>query len=114
MVPVTEAVNCFDQNWSRRVNWLVPPPSCALKCIEKLEKDRGCDTLIVPEWKSGPFWPFIVHSNGEFRWFIKDSFVLPNKDAIMPGIWNKGLFSKDLSFRMIALKCDFALKHLLV
>ncbi|XP_052080798.1 uncharacterized protein LOC127718788 [Mytilus californianus] len=61
--PGTEAVDAFSQNWNTETNWLVPPPSLISMVIRKVENDRANSTLVIPKWKSAPFWPLLFTSN---------------------------------------------------
>ena len=106
-VPGVEAVNCFDQDWQGVNNWLVPPPSGVLKSLKKLQSDYAVGTLIIPEWESASFWPYIIDDKGVYKNYVKDNYNLPSS-AICCGKGSKGMFSKaKMSFRMVALRCDF-------
>ncbi len=83
-------MNSLDQSWAGEVNWIVPPPRYVIDCIRKLEFDKCVGTLILPEWVSAPFWPFIVDKSGRYRNFIKDVYMLPVVGAIKRGRGNNG------------------------
>lgn len=68
-------MNSFHQTWSNESNWLVPPPSCILECINKLKADKCSGTLIVPKWESASVWPLLVDNFGNFVTFIKGVYV---------------------------------------
>ena len=107
-VPGTEAVDSFKQEWSREINWIVPPPKCIIQCIKKLENEKSKATLIIPKWESATFWSFIIQGNGSYRDFIKDIYMFPILGAVNQGRSSNGIFNKEpFSFRMMALKCDF-------
>ena len=107
-VPGTEAVDCFQQSWSNDINWLVPPPRLISKCIGKIIRERANSTLIVPKWKSAPFWPQLVNENGEFKLLVKDFVNLGRKNIISAGLGNNGCFAKTpLTFDMLALNLGF-------
>ncbi|MES9879251.1 MAG: DNA N-6-adenine-methyltransferase [Sedimenticola sp.] len=57
--PGTSGVDAFEQNWQKLHNWVVPPPSLILRVVEKFQGDGASGTLVVPEWKSSPYWPAI-------------------------------------------------------
>lgn len=108
-VPEADAVNAFDQYWARDCNWLVPPPRLVSLCVTKLVEENANGTLVVPEWKSAPFWTKLVHTDGAFRPFINDVVFLSRYTAVQRGRGNNGVFAlKPLQFRMIALKIRFA------
>ena len=101
--PTSEGVDAFKQTWENEVNWWVPPPRLAARVIDKAIKEQARGTLIVPKWKSAPFWPKIFQT-GQFITVVKDSFDFsPNE--IMKGRGNNGIFgSKNQSFAVVALK----------
>lgn len=108
-VPGTEAVDAFKQCWRGEKNWIVPPPNRVMESIKKIKYERCCGTLVVPKWKSAPFWSMITNGKGEYYDFIKDVFELPVLGAETPGRGNNGMFANEsLSFRLLALKCDCA------
>lgn len=104
-VPGVEAIDCFTQKWQGCINWLVPPPRCIARCIQKIEAESASCTLVVPEWKSAPFWPLILAESGRFKKYIVDIYVFPRKGSICKGSGNNGMFTDDvLSFRILGLK----------
>jgi hypothetical protein len=107
-VPGTEAINALEQDWSRDVNWLVPPPRLALACVNKLVAERATCTLVVPKWKSASFWPCIVQTKDTFKSFIKDFRFLKRDCIVSSGKGNNGCFgNRPLKFDMIAFRCSF-------
>lgn len=106
-VPGSEAIDCLVQRWTGEVNWVVPPPALITECLQKFNRDKAVDTLVVPQWVSAPFWPLLIDETGQYSGFIKEVFPLPLKDSICIGKGYNGVFSRNpLSFRMLALKCD--------
>ena len=89
--PGTEAIDAFSLTWTRDNNWLVPPPSLICRTINKLILDKAKATLIIPEWKSAPFWP-LIHSQGYFASFIKQFDYLPGNRDIVKGAGKKWYF----------------------
>lgn len=107
-VPGTEAVNAFDQPWSNECNWMVPPPRLASLCLIKLQKEKASGTLVVPEWKSAPYWVKLVDDKGEFVSFVREIDFLPLQEVVKKGRGNNGVFGKEpIPFRLIALKIRF-------
>jgi len=77
--PYSCGVDAFTQNWSNDNNWLCPPTSLIVQCIRHLEECGGSGTLIVPEWRSAIFWPFLHDcACGSFKEFVKVALPLPN------------------------------------
>ncbi|VDI65147.1 Hypothetical predicted protein [Mytilus galloprovincialis] len=82
--PGTEAINAFSQFWGGDTNWLVPPPSLVAMTINKIIKDKAKCMLVIPEWKSAPYWP-LLYKDGGFRDFIKEVIYLPRYNIIVKG-----------------------------
>ncbi|VDI05831.1 Hypothetical predicted protein [Mytilus galloprovincialis] len=62
--PGSEGIDAFSQNWGNDTNWLVPPPALVPMVLQKVQHDKAACTLVIPEWKSAPFWPLIYTSKG--------------------------------------------------
>ena len=87
---------------------MVPPPRLISLCLDKLQVDRAPGTLVVPEWKSAPYWVKLVDSRGNFVSFIAQAEVLPFQNLIKKGRGNNGVFGKPiLPFKMLGLKIRF-------
>ena len=104
-VPETEAVNAFDQPWSAECNWMVPPPRLASLCFDKLQVEKASGTLVVPEWRSAPYWVKLVDANGKFVPCVAEMEILPLENVVKKVRGNNGVFRRQyMPFRMIALK----------
>ena len=88
-MPGTEAVNCFTQNLSHDVNWLVSSHACVIDCKRKLKRDSAFVTLVLPEWKSVPFLIFICEKH---VCTLKRHYVLPFTGAVETDKGNNGIF----------------------
>lgn len=105
--PNTECVDAFIACWKGENNWLVPPPNLITKAINKLVADKAKATLIVPEWKSAPFWP-ILYDGKKFKSFVLSWEYLPEKRLITHGKSKKSVFDKfPLDFKMVAFNIKF-------
>ena len=103
----TSGVDAMAQEWSRELNWWVPPPKMITGCINKIIADKARGTLILPMWKSAPFWPLVCKEN-VFSDFVRDIRVLPEQNVIVSGQGNNGVFaSEPLKFKLLALKIEF-------
>lgn len=104
-VPGTEAVDAVSQFWGHDNNWLVPPPRLVAVCIEKLISEKSNGTLIIPAWKSSPYWPCLMDDKGFFKGCIKEVVNLSRNNVIIPGKGNNGIFAREsLPFDILALK----------
>ena len=80
-----------------------------------LSSCSGHGTLIVPQWPSAYFWPFLRGSSLLFKFFAKGVFELPRiEDLLFEGPGQKqiykarpSVFSGCPRFRMLALRVDF-------
>ncbi|VDI69597.1 Hypothetical predicted protein [Mytilus galloprovincialis] len=81
----TEAVDAFKQNWKGENNWVVPPPNLVCKVIRKFLEDEANGTLVVPFWKSAPYWVLLCESNGNFKRFINNKKFLTEENSVITG-----------------------------
>ena len=103
----TEAVNSFTVPWSSDTNWVVPPPKLGSLVVQKMIKEKAKGIVILPVWKSAPFWP-LLFDGFKFRGFITDYFVFQKNDHIKPGRHNNGMFTDNsIIFDMIAMRFEF-------
>ena len=88
-----ESVDSLKQPWSGEVNWWVPSPKLICQCINKLVTEKACGTLVVPVWQSAPYWPLIcLKYENVFRSFVREHKMLPQKNIILTGNGNNGVF----------------------
>ena len=55
----TSGVDAFCYNWEKEVCWIVPPPSLVARVILRIQQSNVVGVLIVPKWRSAPFWPLL-------------------------------------------------------
>ena len=113
--PGCAAVDALAQDWSSDNNWLCPPVHLIVPAVKHLRYHKGVGTLIIPEWPSASFWPFLHISPSRFRTFVKEVVVLPRlADLLIEGPGQKVAYRKKPSvfvgcppFNMLALRIDF-------
>ena len=88
--PGTSGIDAFKQLWNRDCNWWVPPPSLIGKTIDKIESERSSGTLVIPLWRSAPFWPK-VHGYACFKAFVKN-FRQFHAEVVKRGRGQNGYF----------------------
>ena len=66
-----------------------------------MKADRAKGTLVVPMWKSAPFWPMLKGKS-----FVKQEYIL-NPNSVVKGRGNNGIFSFPMNFDMIAFRIVF-------
>ena len=102
-----EAIDAFSQFWGGENNWLVPPPNLVCKVIRKCCDDKAMGTLVVPMWKSAPYWVLLHEMHGGLKSFVAYKKHLTNDKIIVPGRGNNGVFEKPLLFSFVAFKIRF-------
>ena len=103
--PGSSGVDAFAFSWSEGNNGLVPPPKLITKALQKCVCDRARTTIVIPEWKSAPFWPLISLYSSR----IRDIHTLPRGNLIVSGRTSKGIFCKrPLDFNMLAIRFEFS------
>ena len=104
--PTSKGVDAFKQTWSNAVNWWVPPPRLAARVIDKAIQEKAVGTLIVPQWKSAPYWPKISQG-GKFKSFVREFFTF-SCNEVEKGRGNNGIFgSPKHGLTMLAVKFHF-------
>ena len=69
-------------------NFVCPPPHLISTVLYHMESCQTKGTLVVPEWKSAPFWPLLCSFDRPllFQDFVKDFCCLPKSgDMFIPG-----------------------------
>lgn len=113
--PGSCGVDALTLDWSGHNNWLCPPANLIVKCVRHLESCRGTGTLIIPEWPSAFFWPFLHADSSSFKPFVKEVVPLPRiKDLLLEGPGQAILYKRRQSvfvgcpaFRILALRLEF-------
>ena len=91
--PGSEAVDAFTCDWSVDNNWLFPPIYLIPRVIRHAQATGAKGTLIVPQWRSAPFWPLLFPNGSDSASFILEWLVLPCWDGlILPGSSGQRLF----------------------
>lgn len=113
--PGCSAVDALAQDWGSDNNWLCPPVYLIIASVKHLCCHKGVGTLVIPEWPSAAFWPFLHSSPSRFASFVKEFVVLPRlPDLLIEGPGQRvtyrrrpSLFVGCPSFNMLALRIDF-------
>lgn len=106
--PGSEAIDCFTQNWEHENNWLVPPIYLVVRAIKHLIVCKAFRVLIVPNWPSAVFWPFIFDKDTIYRWYVKDALLFNEcTDILIQGNNKTCLFgSKYFTSGILSIKLD--------
>ena len=108
-------MDALAQDWSAENNWSCPPVHVIIDLVRHLKTCSRRGTLIIPEWPSASFWPFLRERSSQFQSFVVDVFVLPAiSDLLLEGPGQKQIYPSRPSvfrgcpkFRMLALRLDF-------
>ncbi|XP_044182961.1 uncharacterized protein LOC122963548 [Acropora millepora] len=113
--PGCSGVDALAQDWSAENNCLCPPVHVIIDSVRHLKSCSRGGTLIIPEWPSASFWPFLRKRSSQFKSLVVDVFVLPAiSDLLLEGPGQKQIYASRPSvfrgcprFRMLALRLDF-------
>ena len=108
-------VDALAQDWLDENNWVCPPVSAIVPFVRALSSCSGYGTLIVPQWPSAYFWPFLHGSSSQFRSSVKVVFELPCiEDLLLESPGQRQIYkARPLvfrgypRFRMLALRVYF-------
>ena len=108
--PGCEAANAFTLSWTGVNNWLFPPPFLVPRVLRHMSVGKEDGTLLVPEWRSAPWWPLLVTRRGRWREFVVDSRqIQPYEGIFVPGSAASSIFSSGTpAFSLLALKLKFS------
>ena len=108
--PGCEAADAFTVSWAGVNNWLFPPPFLVPRVLRHMSVGKEDGTLLVPEWRSAPWWPLLVTRRGSWREFVVDSRqIQPYEGIFVPGSAASSIFSSGTAaFSLLALKLRFS------
>ena len=91
--PGSEAVDAFTVDWAGENNWLCPPIGLIPRVLRHMQCCKAEGTLVVPLWKSSPFWPILCPDGANFAWFVVGCVELPQMEMLfIPGQSSVALF----------------------
>ena len=84
-----------------------------------MENCKAKGTLVVPEWKSAPFWPLLCSYDCPFLFpeFVKDFCYLPrSRDMFLPGRGSSLVYTNKKSQGPEELNCtqELSFVHLTI
>ena len=115
--PYCEAMDTFTRSWDFDNNWVCPPPHLVPRTLRHMRSCCAQGTLIVPLWRSAPFWPLLTTDGSHLAHFVEDWVDLPPlKTAFCMGRHSSGVFGREnLNFRVLAVRINFrSLRFLLL
>ena len=76
-----------------------------VECVNKIVKEKAKCTIVLPYWRSAPYWPCLINAVGQYKSFVTGVINLRKTDVVVKGKGNNGIFSRNpLPFDMLALK----------
>ena len=97
----------MSQTWTGENNWVVPPHSIIPAVVSKIAKEHANATLVIPVWKSAPFWPSVWKSVN-FIDIVTDFQYFPGENFTHRGLGKIGVFGrKSQKFNFVALRIRF-------
>jgi hypothetical protein len=102
----SKGVNAFNYTWGGKArNWLFPPPRLIIPTVLHLKKSKGTGLLLIPQWKSAVFYPFLMDFAREPQ--LVNRWVLGGKNVFKRGIDNTTCFGPDFSGNVELWLFDF-------
>ena len=108
--PGSEAVDTFTVSWENEVCWLLPPIHLVGRAICHARACHSCGTLVVPLWKSAPFWPLLCPDGRHLAPFVQAYYAFPYQvGMLMPGRSGNNLAdSLNAGSTLLAIHYDFS------
>ena len=106
--PYCEAMDTFTRSWDFDNNWVCPPPHLVPRTLRHMRSCCAQGTLIVPLWRSAPFWPLLTTDGSHLAHFVEDWVDLPPlKTTFCMGRHSSGVFGREnLNFRVSAVRIN--------
>lgn len=96
--PGASFINAFLMNWQQHYFYAFPPFSLISTCLQMMEQDRASGVLLVPLWKTQPWFLMLLHL------FVDKPRLLPQFNAPLVQILNNALHPLRNQMRLMACK----------
>ena len=99
----------FLPDWSGESCWLVPPVSLISRAICRAQLCSAGGTIVIPMWKSAPFWPVVCPDGQHLANFMHSWFAFKFYDCMfLPGLCGGNIGDSMTNDSVIlALQFDF-------
>ena len=89
LCPGSTGVDAFAHSWDNENAWICPPVSKILKVLRKIKISHFTALLVVPEWTSAAFCPFLFPAHQRQPKFVQaffkiDPIIIQNQRACSP------------------------------
>lgn len=102
-----EGIDCFSVlDWSPENNFINPDFNLIARVLEHMQRCRAIGTLIVPEWPSQNWWPWLFPATHEAHSPVVDRLLPPG--ALRPAHANTILGIGTPRYRIWALRLDYS------
>ncbi len=91
----SEGINAFAQSWTAETNWTVPPPHLILQVIKHIQKEHARGILIIPNWCSSRYWPFIFASAGRLQCIQRQKLFRNGAESLVQGKQPHSIFTPE-------------------
>ncbi len=91
----SEGIDAFAQSWTAELNWTVPPPHLIPQVIKQIEKQHARGILIIPNWCSSRYWPFIFTSTGRLRCIQRQKLFRKGAGILVRGKQPNSIFTPE-------------------
>ena len=97
------------QDWSSLNLWMNPPFGLMGRILQKAAEEKAVATLVVPAWKSRPWWPILQPRRDEWAEFVVNVRPLPRSaTTFRPGqSQGNAKGSGPVPWQCYALRLDF-------
>ena len=85
--PGATFINAFLMNWQHHYFYAFPPFSLISTCLQKIEQDQASGVLLVPVWKTQPWFTILLHLLIDKPRLLPQSMALlvqPHSNALHP------------------------------
>jgi hypothetical protein len=79
--PGSTGTDAFEQAWSGLNLWTNPPFGLIGRILVKAAEEKAVATIVVPAWKSRPWWLILQPSPNSWAKFVVDVRPLPRADS---------------------------------
>jgi ribonuclease HI len=55
----TEAVDTFTQDWSKDINYWLPPFALIHRVLRQIIEQKAVGIIVIPRWNAQPWWPML-------------------------------------------------------
>jgi ribonuclease HI len=96
--PEAEAIDAFQQKWSKLNTWANPPWVLIPRILSKVIREKATMTILVPWWESAPWFPLIMDL------LIEPPILILQKDIIQNELHHQENPFRNQKWRILACR----------